>query len=345
MLPVMGILLIGIATGIGQTVLFTEDFESGAPSASWALYREGEEPIQAVDMSSAPLPLTNGGNYVGLIQDADASYVGASTALAGTVNDSNYTIEGDVYVYTYHPSGSAYTGLAFYADSSAGTFYKLVADFDANNRFRLYNNRTDSLGNYTFHQPFDASAVDTAEGWHHMKIVVENQDGGYPGFTCYYDGAMLGDGAYIDSSDNRLTSGQWGIYAFQFAFSGGGIPGYFDNIEVTANPQIPISIAPGKELLATTPVGFSLLQNHPNPFNPSTDIEFTMFEGKQVTLTVYDNSGRYVRTLMDGFLTPRNYSFVWDGRDMTGRMVPSGVYLYRLADGTQHETRRMVLLK
>ncbi|UCD37751.1 MAG: hypothetical protein JSW54_13175 [Fidelibacterota bacterium] len=327
----------------GQTPIFSEDFESGMPSTDWSLYRLGEEPIEAVDMSSAPQALADGGSYVGYINDADASYAGAAIALAGTANDSNYTIEGDVYVYTYHPGGSAYTGLAFYADSSKNTYYKLVADFDANNRFRLYNNHVDTLGSYTFHQEFDASGVDTSEGWHHMKIVTENLPGGYPSFTCYYDGEMLGDGAYIDSSESRLTSGQWGVYAFQFSFST-GLPGYFDNIEVTEE-EVPVAIKEGPGGTLATPLSFALAQNHPNPFNPRTTINFQIHTGTRVILEVYSPTGQMINKLIDGYLSPRHYSVVWDGRDATGRPVPSGIYIYSLTNATQREAKRMLLLK
>ncbi len=346
-LMVVTVLVVGAAFLPAQEPIFTEDFESSTPSVDWGLYREGEEAIQAVAMSSAPRPLTGGGEYVGKIQDADASYSGAAIILAGTTSDSNYTIEGDVYIYTFHPGGSAYTGLVVYADSSAGTYYKLAADFDANNRFRLYNNHLDYMtGVYTFYQEFDASVVDTAEGWHHMMVKVETLEGGYPSFTCYYDGVMLGEGAYIDSSSDRLDSGQWGLYAFQM--DSDGIAGYFDNIKVYHGGLLPADtpttgIEPDPDY--AVPASFALAQNYPNPFNPSTTIDFQIHVGAQTSLGIYDLSGRLVRTLLKGYLVPHRYSVVWDGRDRSGLRVPSGVYIYSLTSGSRSEAKRMILLK
>jgi Cu/Zn superoxide dismutase len=89
----------------------------------------------------------------------------------------------------------------------------------------------------------------------------------------------------------------------------------------------------------------SLGQNYPNPFNPTTEINYRVSERVRVTLRVYDVSGALVTTLVDGVAEPGPASAVWNGRDATGRVAPSGVYFYRLAAGGQVETRKMVLLK
>ena len=95
------------------------------------------------------------------------------------------------------------------------------------------------------------------------------------------------------------------------------------------------------------PKVFSLSQNHPNPFNPSTAISFTIPEGDaaQVGLTVYDIRGRIVRRLLDGDHMPGKYTVYWDSTDEKGAKVPSGVYLYRLQANSFSQTRKMVLLK
>jgi hypothetical protein len=112
LLTVTGLLMIGIITAFGQTSIFTEDFESGTISGDWSSFYSEAATISAVAMTSAPATLTGGGDYVGLIHDTSptAAYTGAAE-LIGSPNAANYTIEGDVYCYTYHDSGSAYTGL------------------------------------------------------------------------------------------------------------------------------------------------------------------------------------------------------------------------------------------
>ena len=94
------------------------------------------------------------------------------------------------------------------------------------------------------------------------------------------------------------------------------------------------------------PATYSLLQNWPNPFNPTTTISYDLQEASRVNLRIYDVSGRMVRVLRDGVLEQAGRrQAVWDARDGTGRMVSSGVYFYRLEAGPFSETKRMVLLR
>jgi hypothetical protein len=76
--------------------------------------------------------------------------------------------------------------------------------------------------------------------------------------------------------------------------------------------------------------GFALLENYPNPFNPSTTIEFSLAEGGNVSLGIYDMLGRKIRQLHEGYLNDGSYSVVWDGKDDSGVAAPSGTYFYRL---------------
>ena len=89
----------------------------------------------------------------------------------------------------------------------------------------------------------------------------------------------------------------------------------------------------------------ALGQNVPNPFNPSTRIEFTLTEPGPVRLTVYDASGGRLRILIDKRRAAGEYSVVWNGRDDAGRRQVSGVYFYRLEVGDTRLERKMVMLK
>ncbi|MEJ2720337.1 MAG: beta-propeller fold lactonase family protein, partial [bacterium] len=90
---------------------------------------------------------------------------------------------------------------------------------------------------------------------------------------------------------------------------------------------------------------FSLEQNHPNPFNPSTKIAFTIPADGHVTLNVYDVAGRLVRTLVDEKRRANRYTVMWDGRDNRGTPVASGVYFYRILAGKYRATKKMVVVK
>jgi hypothetical protein len=88
-----------------------------------------------------------------------------------------------------------------------------------------------------------------------------------------------------------------------------------------------------------------LLQNEPNPFNPTTKIAFTLAREGEVALRVYTVDGRTVKTIYQGLARMGPNEQTWDGRDAGGRQMPTGVYLYRLVTDEGTQTRKMMLLK
>lgn len=97
------------------------------------------------------------------------------------------------------------------------------------------------------------------------------------------------------------------------------------------------------------PDKFALSQNHPNPFNPSTEISYSVprhREGAQrVSLTIYNLLGQPIRTLVDEMHAPGIYTAAWDGRDDFGREVTSGIYIYQLTSGDYRQSMKMALVK
>ena len=89
----------------------------------------------------------------------------------------------------------------------------------------------------------------------------------------------------------------------------------------------------------------SLDQNHPNPFNPSTTITYTLAERTSTAIAVYDAKGALVVRLDAGEHDAGMRSIAWNGRDAAGMAVASGVYFYRLEGVRDVAQRRMVLLK
>ncbi|MBD3179659.1 MAG: T9SS type A sorting domain-containing protein, partial [Candidatus Latescibacteria bacterium] len=89
----------------------------------------------------------------------------------------------------------------------------------------------------------------------------------------------------------------------------------------------------------------SLSQNYPNPFNPVTSIRFSIPEEGRVNISVFDIRGRLVATLADGEFPAGSHTVSWDGRNLYGSEVSSGVYLYRLATGKKNLTRKMVMIR
>jgi flagellar hook assembly protein FlgD len=88
-----------------------------------------------------------------------------------------------------------------------------------------------------------------------------------------------------------------------------------------------------------------LRQNRPNPFNPSTQIEFRLSGAGPVRLCVYDERGKLIRVLLDADLVSGEHSVRWDGTDASHRRVASGVYFYELNANDQRVVRKMGLIK
>jgi hypothetical protein len=121
-----------------------------------------------------------------------------------------------------------------------------------------------------------------------------------------------------------------------------------DNFDAVGNPQIlPVDkfqncfISGVRQL----PAVMVLDQNVPNPFNPKTEIHFTVRRGGLGSVKVYDARGRLVRTLLSGPIEAGSGVAVWDGRTDSGKLAGSGVYFYRLEVNGEADTKSMMLLK
>ncbi len=100
------------------------------------------------------------------------------------------------------------------------------------------------------------------------------------------------------------------------------------------------------ENMSPLPTEFSLKQNYPNPFNPSTTINYDLPRMANISLAVYDVSGRLVKTLLDHeYQNAGRRSIIWDGTDENDNPVNSGVYLYKLQTTNIVKTKRMILIK
>ncbi len=95
----------------------------------------------------------------------------------------------------------------------------------------------------------------------------------------------------------------------------------------------------------TVPGATRLFQNAPNPFNPSTKINFSLNQAGDVTLAVYDLRGHQVRRLVAGAMVAGDHTIVWDGKNDRGQPTASGVYFYRLQTPARVLTRSMLMVK
>jgi pimeloyl-ACP methyl ester carboxylesterase len=105
--------------------------------------------------------------------------------------------------------------------------------------------------------------------------------------------------------------------------------------ELSRGIQVISSSAIEAEASGLAPIG-----NHPNPFNPLTEISFSLPAASHVKLEIFNIVGQKVATLIDGQLEPGEHTIQWDGTD-----AASGVYFYRITAGEYTETKKMSLLK
>lgn len=101
--------------------------------------------------------------------------------------------------------------------------------------------------------------------------------------------------------------------------------------------------------IVAIPDAFGLHQNFPNPFNPSTLIQFDLpaetVDGVKTTLAIYNVTGQLVRTLLDEERKAGVHSILWDAKNDAGMQMPSGTYFYKIRAGDFNDTKKMILLK
>ena len=85
--------------------------------------------------------------------------------------------------------------------------------------------------------------------------------------------------------------------------------------------------------------------NYPNPFNPNTNISFSIPNNSHVKIDIYNIKGQRVKELLNEPKTAGEHKVVWTGVDEKGRKVSSGIYFYRVRTEDSSVTKKMMLLK
>ena len=94
-----------------------------------------------------------------------------------------------------------------------------------------------------------------------------------------------------------------------------------------------------------SPNVFSLHQNYPNPFNPTTLIKYDLAEDALVSISIYDVTGRMVKSLINMNQSTGYHSLRWNATNDIGESVSAGMYIYTIQAGQYRATKKMVLLK
>ena len=114
---------------------------------------------------------------------------------------------------------------------------------------------------------------------------------------------------------------------------------YYGPLMVTVN-------AAGEEpVIPVIPVETKLFSAFPNPFNPSTNLRYSMKEAGDVRIEVYNVKGQILETFNNSHNQPGYYQISWDGRDANGSLVGTGLYFCRMTSGKYTSTKKMILAK
>ncbi|HEX2962555.1 MAG TPA: Ig-like domain-containing protein [Ignavibacteriales bacterium] len=151
---------------------------------------------------------------------------------------------------------------------------------------------------------------------------------------------IVRDGVGVwDGKGNGVLDGQLKFDSFQMTYNPGSpSSGFicFDNLRASNETYVGVE----KEEGTAKPSSYSLAQNFPNPFNPSTSLSYQLPENSFVSLKVFDLLGREVATLVNQEQTTGKYRVEFNAGN-----IPSGIYIYMLKAGNYKETKKMMLLK
>ena len=148
--------------------------------------------------------------------------------------------------------------------------------------------------------------------------------------------------------DGQAVSGDGGLVEFTFNTTHTPLASDFQILD-----GVMVDLAGGIDAITNIEIGalkpmptdYALEQNVPNPFNPSTTIQYRLPEAGEVQLVIYNLLGQEVRTLVQESMDAGFHSVVWDGMDEFGKQVASGIYIYRLSVTDFTQVQRMMLLK
>jgi len=168
--------------------------------------------------------------------------------------------------------------------------------------------------------------------------------------VCYTDPNNDGAAVAIYNEGETFKTSFWTMDPLSLSFySPDTASSYYWALTNAGNPIAPImawfdaSFVTSNEVVKAAE--YKLNANYPNPFNPTTNISFTIPNSEMVTLTVFNMLGQEVANLVSNNLNAGTHSYVWNGRDFAGNLVGSGVYFYTLKAGDFTSTQKMVFMK
>ena len=194
--------------------------------------------------------------------------------------------------------------------------------------------------------------VDLVSGFYTVQLiyinVINNECGSFDPITYRsqigFGGIEFGLNEDSFSSETVLATINYENSNLIFDDDGGSLP---DNCAINVELVLRVSgvfdddgDVSSSGFLEMMPSSVSLKQNHPNPFNPTTTIEYEMPQNGNVNVSIYNIRGQLVEKLVDGYNTVGKYSIQWNPKN-----ISSGQYFYQISVDGFVQTKKMVLLK
>lgn len=320
-------------------------------------------------------------SYIASSSDVDYYYFTVSTSGTATVNLANFP--GDYDFFVYNSSGTevarGYTtndpeNASF--SVSSGTYYVKVQG---------YNGAYSTTDDYELTVTYPTGSGGATAQWFYETKTYDTPHNYPNYYDSYHEYSKPGaqkvavhfsqfeteanyDFVYIyDKNGNQIAKYHGAKSPFWAVVDGDYIKvrlvsdysvtkyGYhIDQVAYYATGQL-LAGQPGEEVVGaqSDPVdpaaqkitAFEVLDNYPNPFNPTTTITFKLPETQKVKVQIFNLNGQLIKTLFSGELTSGQHKITWDATDHNGHLVPSGIYLYRVQAGNQSITRKMMFVK
>ncbi len=155
------------------------------------------------------------------------------------------------------------------------------------------------------------------------------------GYNVYLDETLLGNTTDLEYQLEGLINGEDYTVGVEAVYD----EGVAETIEYTFTYN---GVNTGNNLVART----ELTGNYPNPFNPVTNIAYSIKEAGNVSIQIYNTKGQLVRTLVNEVQDVGSYTATWNGKDNNSNSVSSGIYFYKMkASGRYTSTKKMILMK
>jgi hypothetical protein len=270
---------------------------------------------------------------------SDSTILNLTISDAGLLNDITLSTDSLLYItdfngnkiYKYNPVSGSYDILV---SDNLESPNGIVLDAE-NNRLVFVESYSGKIKAYSFTDSTVSTIVPNA--FTGMDGITSDQFGNYyvstwsTGSVYRYDKNFSDPPVRVSQNHN----GPADIYFNQLTNTL-AVPNFNSNSITFVN----ISFTPIKETSGTLNKDFHLFQNYPNPFNPKTTISFTIPEGNNVTLKVYNILGNEIKTLLNEYKNAGKYSVYFDASALS-----SGIYMYSLKAGDFTAVRKLVLVK